>query len=351
MNRQYRDTINSYIAPSTRRRLYARAIGGAVASYAAKRAMGYVANQASNYVKGRMAAKPQPVTIVKPKAARKAVSRKPKTLKKQVRALQKQVNYNTSTLTYRSIDCIPHKATSNTAAYLERSVSSVSYIEAVLAQLRFFDPSNPGTLLNASGATGTYSRKYQVKYSVNFVIKNNYQVPCVLKVYKYKAKKDTDQSSSTAFTAGLADIGNPSSTSIIVYPTDSPLLEDLYKLEKCTTWNMKPGQERTYSFSSVFFDYDPSDTDTHALAYQTAYKAFSMLFRVSGVPAHDKTTATQLGTIACGVDIQEKQTYIVRYNSGGPEIKYIYVSDALDTMTAGPVVSQVVVDNQEYSVA
>lgn len=272
-------------------------------------------------------------------------------LKKAVKQLQKKMNSNTSTLTWRYSDVWKLTTSANQAAYTERSFNIPNTIELALAQLRFFDPSNPGTLINGSGATGSYSRKFHVKSSISFMIRNNYQVPVVLKVYKYKTKADTNQDANTAFTTGLADVGNPTATSLTVYPTDSPLLDDLYKLERCTTWRLEPGESRPYSFSTPAFDYDPSDTDTHSLTYQRVYHAHSMLFRVSGVPAHDKTTNTQLGTIAGGIDVYEKQTYIIKYNSGGPSINYIAISDNLDAMTAGPVVSQVVVDNQEYSAA
>lgn len=310
-------------------------------------------NAGYKWLKGTKSTPPQRVQQVSivPRKKTKRVLRRPKNLKKQVKQLQKQMNANTSTLTYRYLDCFKVNAAANQAAYGERSFNIPSTLELALAQLRFFDPANPGTLVNASGATGTYSRTFLIKSAITYKIRNNYQVPVLFKLYKFKCKADTNIDSNTAFTNGLADIGNPASTSIAVYPTDSPLMSDLYKLEKCTTWMLKPGQEKTYTVYTKSFDYDPSDYDSHSLTYQKSTHSYSMLFRVAGVPAHDKTTNTQLGTIASGVDVLEKQTYIIKYNSGGADLNYLYVSDNLDSMTAGPVVSQVVVDNQEYSAA
>lgn len=268
---------------------------------------------------------------------------------KSVRTLQKHVNSNLSKLTYRFNDVFRLIASANQTAMVAHVMNDVSVIELCLAQLRFFDPSNPGTLINGSGATGTYSRQFDVKASYTYKFKNNYQVPVELRVYKYRVKSDTNITPYVAFTNGLADVGNPTSTSPVVYPSDSPQLHDLWSPSGVTTWKLLPGQEKTFNLVSREFKYDPADVDSHNLSYQKKYDAQAIMLRIVGPPAHDKTTATQLGFIGAGIDYSEKATYVIKYNSGGPAIEYIYVSDAADAMTAGAMVSQPVCDNQEFS--
>lgn len=293
----------------------------------------------------------QKVEVVSHKQAKKPKKvRKPKTLKKQVKSIQRQLNNLNSTCVYRGVDVQAIKALQNATAYGEFNHSDITFIELALANLRFFDPATPGTLITGSGASGTYQRQYRCQTTSNFVIRNNYQVPVEVRVYKYKSKYDTSISVSTAFTNGLTDVGNPSSSSLVVYPSDSKQINDVWTPKGCSIWVLKPGEQKTYKIYTPEFLYDPADTDSHNLTYQKQYQAHSLLIRVAGVAAHDKTTPTQLGTIACGVDVFWKRVVKIKYNSGGPELETIVVSDNTDSMTAGPVVSEFVADNLEYSV-
>lgn len=291
----------------------------------------------------------QRVQVVKQKQIKRP--RKKQTLKNQVKEIAKKVNNMTSTLTYRYVDCTQAYTVANQAAYLNLVHSDSSFIELALAQTRFFDPSNPGTLIQGSGATGTYDRTYSIKNSSMMVFRNNYQVPAEIRVYKYKCKTDTSIEAITAFTNGLADIGNPSAGSIVVYPSDVSQLRDLYTLKSTSIWKMKPGDERTFSINSKAFNYDPAEQDSQTQPYQKDFDTHFVLIRVQGPPSHDKTTPTQNGTIGAGVDILWKRVCTVKYNSGGPNLEFLVINDQLDTQTAGPVVSQIVVDNQEYSTA
>lgn len=280
--------------------------------------------------------------------AKKAVTKSVRKVQKEVKTLQKKVRDMTSTLTARFVDVFKLSASANQTGYVALMCGSADTVELALAQLKFFDPSNPGTLITGSGATGTYNRRFRVKCSNTYVIRNNYKVPVDIRLYKYRVISDTNQTPYTAFTAGLTDVGNPASTSIAVYPTDSTQLSDLFKLEGTTIKRLEPGEELHATMATPWFDYDPADYDLHGLSYQRQYHCQAYLLRISGPPAHDKTTITQLGTIGTAVDFLEKITVNVQYNSGGPDLNTVYVADASDSMTAGAVVSQQTVSNQEY---
>jgi len=343
---------SSQVAPYRRFRRYgfpspAGAAGYSIAAEAGRRLYNYYSGTPSGRRVAAVAASAPAIKPVSKKMVKKP--RRPRTLKKQVKDLQKQMNDLNSHLTVRYHDAFRLLASQNATGIVSHVQNDTTTIELALNNLRYYDPSNPGTLLTASGTAGTYLKKYQMKSSYVYNFRNNYQIPVQVKIYKYTVKVDTSIPPSTAFTNGLADIGNPTSSSVIVYPSDSPQLKALWVQKSVITWSLKPGQEKVYSLNSSWFDYDASLTDSHGDLYQKPCKCTAILIRIQGVPSHDKTTNTQLGLAAAGIDYTEKITMMVKYNSGGPDIKYLVVADNVDSMTAGPVVSQVVVDNQEYS--
>jgi len=293
----------------------------------------------------------QPVRIVRKNQTSKRKARKPRTLKKKVRDIERKISNMTSVLTYKYLDARALKCTQNQTAYDTLAHGNAFILETALAETRFFDPSNPGTLIQASSATATYDRSYSIKNTSYFHFKNNYQVPVEVTLYKYKVKTDTNLDPYTAFTNGLTDTGGASASSVAVSPTDVSQVKDIMTLKSTTKWTMKPGDSRSFTINSKAFDYNPADYDAQSLAYQKGFDSQFLMVRIQGPPSHDKTTAAQIGTIAAGVDFVWKRTTVVRYNSGGPNLEYLVVNDLLDTQTAGPVVSQVVVDNQEYSTA
>lgn len=269
----------------------------------------------------------------------------------RLKKVEQKLRNMESELTYRTIDATPLKPAQNVVEYGDYIANDVNQIEAALANLRYYDPSNPGTLITASGATGTFSRFYKVKTYMKITIRCNYQVPCLINVYKYAVKTDTSIPPTTALTNGLADVGNPSATSTVVYPSDSSQLGDLWRLIESKKMLLKPGQEVSFAISFPEITYDPSIYDSQAIAYQKRNHCCAFLVRAQGVPSHDSSTSTQYGISGAGVDILQKKVLKITYDSGGPSIETIVVSDSLDTQTASAVVSQPVVDNQAYSIA
>lgn len=344
--------LQRYI-PNNRNRAYIGAGAGAVGM------MGILARMISNLGNARAnsnknmkrieAGSAVPVTVVSKKAHAKAKPKKPKSLKKQVKQLQHQMNALTSKLTYRFFDVLRVISNHKETAYAVNYQNSSAVLEGVLAQLKFFDPAAPGTLVTASGATGSYQRSYRIRSSYVYIFRNNYQVPLELRVYKYHVKTDTSIDPYTAFTNGLTDIGGPSAASPVVYPSDSLQLSELWKCDSTTIWKLEPGQQKVFQINSPWIDYDPSELDSQTETYARRFKTTSILIRIQGVPSHDKTTTTQLAVIGAGIDYSEKATYHVQYNSGGADLDIVYVQDGQDTQTAGGVVSERIVDNEEFS--
>jgi len=289
------------------------------------------------------------------KPAKRAYAPAPKkSLKEQVKAIQKEIKTNQATLVYKEIGTgrnVQSAVNQQTLGPLTQ-VTMGSY-ETVLAELRFFNPSVPGTLIQGSGASGTYERSYHFKSVYSKVsLVNNYQIPVKVKLYCCVPKEDTNIIPITAFTNGLADVGNPSNTSPYLDLTESPQFNKLWKIHKSVKKILQPGQVCKSSVNFKDIMYNPSIFDSHALDYQKKYKTFNWFVRITGVLAHDTAVTTEQSLAPCGVDFLTQTNYTVEYDAG-VDLKWITISDTSDaSFTNGAVVSsKPVADNIGFSLA
>lgn len=273
-------------------------------------------------------------------------------LRKQVRTLSRQQKTSMGELIFHDRATYTARAPVNQQVHVLGYAVRTTEYEAVLAQLRFFDIANPATLVQASGAVGTYSRDYlfsTVYSQLGFM--NNYQVPAKVTVYACCPKEDTSIAPTTAFTDGLVDQGNPSNTSQMVHLTDSIQFNDLWRICKRKSAIVMPGKRMSCTMSLKNIMYDPALLDSHSLVYQPKYKCFQWVVRVEGVIAHDSSVATEQGFAAAGGDFYVHTKYVVRYEAG-TDLKYIYINDGADSFTNGALVSEApVADNIAYSVS
>lgn len=289
------------------------------------------------------------------KSINKSIIRKkkksfPKTVKKQISHLRKLAESDMGTLIYR--DLISDRllaSTVNQQVVSETSFNTKTDLEAVLAQLRYYDPTAPTTLVTADGATGTYQKEFLIQHSsgsMKFI--NNYQTPCLLKVYLCKNKVDTNILPATAFTNGLADVSSMANTNLQAYPNDSEQLKDLYSVKLLKKVQLQPGRSCSVSQTIKDFQYDPTLYDSHALDYQKAFKSYHFMYILSGVLGHDSVLDEQ-GFTKAGIDIQIHKTYKVKY-AAGADIKYVYTTQTLATFTNGALVTNnPITDNQGFN--
>lgn len=237
----------------------------------------------------------------------------------------------------------------NQQALVACDVIDMAAYEAILGQLRFFNPAVPGTLTTASGASGTYYREYLFKsVSTVHTARNNYQTPCRCTLYVCTPREDTSVAPATAFSNGLADVSNGSATSTCVSLRDSDEFNDLWIITKQKSMVLNPGQSMTISHGFKNMLYSPATYDSHSLSYQRRFKCFTILCRVEGIVAHDSAT-TEVGLLNAGVDLIWRTSYKVQYDAGG-DINYMYISEGVDSFTNGPLVSSYpVADNINYS--
>jgi len=278
---------------------------------------------------------------------------KGKSLKKQVKNIQQSLKSERGILIWRAKDCAALNSTISNVAYAEYSINNLSNMETCLANLRYYNPSDPATLVTASAATGSFYKSFLFKSIYALIdLTNNYQIPCTVRVYVCQVKDDTNITPNTAFENGLADVGNPDNTSPLCFPTDSPQFTEMWRILKTVDRKLLPGRKMTVSHSVKNIQYDPSLSDSHTSAYQTRYKPFVFYVRICGVEGHDTTVTTEHGTLAAGVDVEVRKTFTVEYDAGA-DIKTIVLADASDTSftNAGVVSSMPVSDNIGYSIA
>lgn len=339
---------------------YTRYAGPVVSAGAAFRMGDYAARKAASYgyraYKYGQAAYNRFTTKSKSAAAysrsKKGPRKFPKTLKKQVRELKRLAESDMGTLVYRYRTISLRSAAVGQSTLNSLSGMTMSNYEAALAQLRYYDPSNPGTLLTAAGATGTFQKDFLINKSYSkYTAYNNYQTPAKVTLYICVPKSDTSITPQNAFTNGLTDIGAPSSTNVLIHPTDSQEFNDIWKIVKSKTKLIQPGSSLTITHSVKPFQYDPALFDSHTLNYQKKSGCFTCMIRIEGPVGHD-TSAAEYTNIAASVELEEIRVIEVKY-SAGADIKTVYVEDAASSSftNGGVVSSKPVSDNIGYSVS
>ncbi len=282
---------------------------------------------------------------------RSKMPRKVKGLTKQVKELKRLAESDMGTHTQRNRDTWNVVSAVNQQQIISIPSSSLTLLEEVISQLRYYDPTAPTTLVTADGTVGTYQKEfYFSKVHSKILVRNNYQVPCSVSVYSCRPKVDTSISPGSAWSGGLVDIGNPGQTNPLVYLTDSVQFNDLWSIERSKRVILEPGQMCAMTTTAKPFQYDPTLADSHNTQYQKMFQAHSWHLHIQGVIGHD-TVEDEQGILQAGVDFVVDNTYIVKYPAGA-DIVYLHTNDESSTFTNGGVISnKPYTDNQSYSQA
>ena len=276
-------------------------------------------------------------------------------LARKVKTLEKETEQALGVMTYRHLTS--SKLTCATGAQSTSEILPVSLanLEIVLGQCKFFDPANPGTLVVASEAAGTYQRNARFdSVHTTATFRNSYQVGVTVKVYLNLAKDDTSTDPRAAWSAGINDSTNKFTINALgTYPTDSNLAKDLWSWKVLKTKHLMPGQAMTVSHTTKAFEYDSATADTHAMKYQREWGGSPVLtYVITGDLGHDSGgVANQEITMPCAIDVMQTTTYKVTY-AAGININYVYVDNERATnFTTGGVEGMKMTDNQSYSVS
>lgn len=290
----------------------------------------------------------------KSKKSRKSFNRSKPKLAKQVRQIQKKLGEDSARHTYKWLRSRDVQCAVNAINYEEITISTATNLEQYIANLRYYDPSVPGTLVTASGATGTYQRTIHFKnISQQLIIRNNYQVPCKVKVYLVKAKGDTNIVPLTYYTNGITDqvISGGNLNTAGIFPTDLNAFMSQWSCKCVKDVILDAGAMVMASHNTGHIKYDPSVYDEHTLDYQRKFKSASFIVRVEGVVAHD-TSADQQTTLSGGVDIEANTRAEINYDAGiALDDIYVYVTRSTSFTNGGVLTNKPIADNQPSSVA
>ena len=230
----------------------------------------------------------------------------------------------------------------------DRGVTTTG-IEGAIDALPYLDKStNLESTWNATG--GSVSKKIDLSVSTRLTVRNNYMSEAVVDVYLVVPRIDTGVNPLTAYTDGLTDQGTGlGQTTINMYPTDSDIFNQLWRIKKHTRRRLKGGDQFDLFYNTGLFEYNPAAADTQNDQYQPRDNAHSYLIRIEGVLSHDTTNDEQAISQA-GVDLKMKRVFTVKY-AGGINQKRYEVSNTLDSITNGCVQSQTPgTDNKCYQV-
>lgn len=304
---------------------------------------------ASRAIKAMRKPKPKKRKMIRPTKLVKEVTK----LSNKVNTLSKESKAQLSVLEYHNRTSGRILTSVNQSNFFAVSGNTVVNYEAVLGQLRFFNPATPGTLTTADGSTGTYAREYYFKsIYARLDCYNNYQVPVIARVYCLVPKTDTSNAPETSVSNGLADVGSPSFNSPVIYPSDSQEFQDTWTIKYTKLVILKPGAKVTATWSAKDVYYAPQIYDSITSTYQKRFKCQAFAIRVEGVLGHD-TSANQQSLLSAGLDYVSHYKWVVHYDNGGTPIRYIYVNDTCPTSftNSGVVSEQPIADNISYSVS
>lgn len=275
-------------------------------------------------------------------------------LSKRVASLSKSVKSDQAYHTHKWVNTYSQTSSVGQCSHVEYTMP-VSSIETLIANLRYYNPSVPGTLTTANPSTGTYSRQVHVK-NINHSIElfNNYQVPAFVRAYLVKPKGDTGIAPLTYYANGITDqvITGGNATTERLYLTDINVFKEQFSCKLLKAKYMPPGSYMSVSYNTGEFDYDPALYDEHTLAYQAKYKNHAIIIRIQGFVGHDSVVTTEHNMLACGVDVQQSFVAKIVYDAG-VNLDDIYVTDSRDSAftNGGLISSKPVADNIGYSLA
>lgn len=214
-------------------------------------------------------------------------------------------------------------------------------IKTAIANLRYYDPSAPGTLVTANAATGTYSRHITIKNIHSTLrIRNNYHVPMRFEMASFTPRGGTNVNCITAVANSKADnfVGGPIGNPTNLFFSDYEQLKKLYKKEKSSGLRtMNPGSTYEMSFNTGKFDFDPSVFADDPESFQSRFKSLQWLVRHFGELAHDSVNlGTEVGYSGSSLDFEILTNVEIEYDAG-TSLNDISVDSNVSTFTTSAV--------------
>lgn len=286
--------------------------------------------------------------------ARRIKSRNPaiQQLDKRITKVARLNETNMGELTYRLLSGGELLANQSRTNFTTLTISGITTMETVMDQLQWYNPATSAFVTSDPAGQAKYQEVTFTKVYGNLTVRNNYQVPCKVRLYAMVPKIDTSITPTASYSNWLTDnllAGN--TTDPCVYLTDSQETMANWRIVKSKIVTLAPGRESVITYGvPKMVAYDSSIADSHALTYQPKFGGCVFVAFVEGVVGHDTAGAEQ-GLLASGIDYTLERTFVCKYPAG-IDCRFLYSSNTLDaSFTNGGVVSQQTADNQAYSVS
>lgn len=284
---------------------------------------------------------------------RYGVMKRQKTLKAKVDELARAVRAEQGTHLHKLRETGTYPVSAGGVDYYSNPFYTAQ-IKTALANLRYFDPSNPATLITGvDNTSGTYTRNCRIEWVTRKIeFKNSYQVPVKITVYNCFVKADTSSNIVTLINTSATDqVLNGDQTSNLIKPFEMTQMRALWRSKGHKSRILQPGQSFTFGTRIPGFDYKPALEDQQGDNYQVRYGAHTWLIRLEGVLSHD-TTLGEYNTGEGSVDYDQRDCLMISYDAG-TNLHDIYINDNADPgFTNNPVTGvRPISDNQSFSTA
>lgn len=283
---------------------------------------------------------------------RSKTARKIKHCQAQIKQLNQKTDASLGTMTYRRLSSTQSLSQNNQQNAVISEINGRSEIIAVLKKLKFFNPSNPGTLLtDVDGSDGTYSRDYLFKsITQKLQIRNNFIADVQVKVYYCTVKEDTGLTPVQAWAAGIPDGGNAGGVEQLAnYPSDYSHFRDIWHSKVVLTTTLSPGQSANLSNTVKNVEYDPAVFQTQTDEYQRDIKSGCFMVVFQGTNSHTTSSPFPVGYGVAGLDLIQQTIHVVEYQAG-TNIKYVHIQNDLPSLASGGFQShQPKAENQTFS--
>lgn len=274
------------------------------------------------------------------KKSKKKLS-KGQSLKRDVKRLKKAVLTKPfATFIYKQAIVSQSLVSPNNVAYKDITFWDPATVEAAIDATPYQTFSSPSTTSTVNLTQAVKHQKIPMKVYGKIMLKNNHNMPINMDYYIYEPKNDVDLSSSSIVYEMAVDFGKAGVTNTtppqaatdnpVLYPSDSPFWRANVKVMEHKSLRLEPGDELNITQSDAF-TYDQEWTDEHATTWTRKYTR-AIMFRITGVPAHDETTTTNVGLGDGGYDVVLHRRYEITTPSDIKTLNY-EVSNSYDALT------------------
>lgn len=293
----------------------------------------------------------RPKAHLRPIKVRRA--RTVKQVKKKLQRLETRVREGETTYEYRYMGARALGKGNKTVARESTVGNLLGNLTPILTALPFYNEST-GDFDPKNVISGTDSKRVTIdKVTTTVESKNNFQVPCKLKVYLVTPKRNTNTTPVQDLDSGIASVVTDPATMLpadaLIQFSDSPIFKQNWTVKKIKDVTLQPGQTCTVSKTVTDITYNPIAVGTEAA--QRQLKSFYFMFVLDNSPdliGHN-SAGTARGYMQCALDQIVKQTTICKYD-GGVNAHRLYINNTTGDIGAGGLTGvRPVSDNQAYT--